>query len=59
MLDYSEQGRGFVVLGAVRGTLGVEACGDLFPPFRRLFRAQGLVVEAREFFGDQPHGGRH
>ena len=46
----------FAILGTMRGALGIEPIGNLFPPFRRLFRAFGLGGEAREFIGDETHG---
>src|SRR5690606_9224947 len=45
-----------VVLGAVGGALGVEPGGDLLPSCRRPLCAFGFVVEAGDFFGDEPHG---
>ena len=52
----AEHGGALVILDPMRGTLGVEAGGDLLPPFRCLFGPLGLVVKAGEFFGDEPDG---
>lgn len=56
VLGRADCGGVFLILGAVRVPLGVEACGNRLPPVRRLLGALGLLVEAGEFVGDEPHG---
>lgn len=55
VLGLAEHSGALVVLSLVGSALGVEPGGGLLPSFRRPFCTLGFVVEAGEFFGDQPH----
>lgn len=56
LFDPAKRGGALVVLGTMRGALGVEPIRGLLPPLGLLVGALSFTVESGEFFRDAAYG---